>query len=123
VKPNIKRIMVQRADNYKHHFECRQTVKSGIDENLRQQIAHASGHLTAPRLSLFGATAYSRDEEMMLIALANKIGCTDPWLINPWYASETGWETFQSAWKNLPEPVDFTPNKKKLSTVEQEGTA
>lgn len=103
---NVRRIMSKRADNYAHHFECRQTVKAMPQEN-REMIIHATGHLRAPELNVFGATMRTQDEELALIVLAGRIGLRDPWLLNPWYTSEQGWQAFQEAWDNLPEPVDF----------------
>ena len=110
MKASIRRIMSKRADNYAHHFECRQTIKAMSGEQ-KNQLVHAAGHLTPPRLSLFGASEYSQDQEAVLIALANQVSFTDPWLINPWYTSEAGWDAFQTAWDNLPEPVDFAVRK------------
>jgi len=110
VKANIRRILSKRADNYAHHFSCRQTIKAMSGEQLNQ-LCHTAGHLVPPRLSLWGASEYSKDQEAVLIALANQISFTDPWLINPWYTSELGWQEFQKAWDNLPEPVDFAVHK------------
>lgn len=107
-------IMRQRADNYAHHFECRQAVKA-FPADFRETIIHAAGHLPAPQLSLFGSTVRTNDEEMAIIVLANRIGLHDPFLLNPWYVTEQGWEAFQRAWDNLPEPVNF--GKRKLSTT------
>ena len=106
-------IMRQRADNYAHHFECRQTVKA-FPADFRDTIIHAAGHLRAPELSLVGSTVRTDDDDMAIIILANRIGLNDPFLLNPWYTSEQGWASFQEAWNNLPEPVDFT--NRKLST-------
>jgi hypothetical protein len=121
VKENIRRIYEQRADNYKHHFECRLQIKT-MSEDTRNTYAHAAGHLQTPKLSVFGATDYTRDEGAVLIQLANQIGSRDPWLINPWYTSEAGWKALQEAWDNLPEPVDFLTSKRELSTVQNEST-
>lgn len=103
---SMKRIFTQRADNYAHHFGCRQTVKA-MPEEARNNLAHAAGHLHTPQLTLFGSTLYTLDEQRALIILANHIGMNDPWLVNPWYVSEAGWQAFQDAWEQLPEPVDF----------------
>lgn len=103
---SMRRIMTQRANNYAHHFECRETVKAMATEK-RETIMHAAGHLRAPELNLFGATDRSRDEAQALLYLANRVGISDPWLLNPWYVSDAGWQAFQDAWDNLPEPVDF----------------
>lgn len=102
----IQRIFTQRADNYAHHFDCREEVKDMSGE-FRDLIAHAAGHLPTPSLTVFGSTDYTRDDHLVLIVLAKQIGMEDPFLINPWYTSDAGWKAFQVAWDNMPEPVDF----------------
>lgn len=37
---NVKRIMTRRADNYAHHFDCRQTVKA-MARDVQETITHA----------------------------------------------------------------------------------
>jgi len=107
---SIQRIYTQRADNYAHHFECREAVKA-MQADVRATLAHAVGHFPYPRLTLYGSTEYTRDFELTMITLANRIGMSDPWLLNPWYVTEAGWQVFQDAWEQLPEPVDFVPRK------------
>jgi hypothetical protein len=105
---SLQRIFTQRADNYAHHFECWTEVKTMSGE-FRDLIAHAASHLRMPFLTIFGSTFYTRDDHLVLIVLAKQIGMEDPFLINPWYTSEAGWQAFQDAWKNMPDPVDFVP--------------
>ena len=110
---SIERIFEQRADNYAHHFACREEVRK-MSDGLRDLISHAAGHLLPPSLTVFGSTGYTLVDHRALILLAKQIGMEDPFLINPWYVSDAGWKAFQAAWDELPEPVDFL--NRKLST-------
>jgi len=92
-----------RADNYAHHFECREYCKN-MDSALRQKYLDLVRCVNPAHINIFGATDRKKEDWDTIIDLANQYD-VDCWFINPFYLTDIGWEAFQEEWKNLPELV------------------
>lgn len=92
-----------RADNYAHHFECREYAKN-MDAALRAKYIDLAKCVRPAHINIFGATDRTKEEWDHLVRLANQheIDC---WFVNPFYLTDIGWDAFQEEWKNLPELV------------------
>jgi hypothetical protein len=102
-KVPVADVMRARADNYEHHFECYQIAKL-YDDMLRQKYIDLCRYVAPVGINIFGATDRKKDEWDLVIDLANRYHL-DCWFINIYYLSAVGWESFQVAWKELPELV------------------
>ena len=92
-----------RANNYAHHFECRKYVQN-LPLDIREKYLLVVRSLRPPSLTVYGSTAYLKEEVDLLIHMAIRAGL-EAWYLNPWYHSEEGWQDFQGKWQALPELI------------------
>lgn len=105
-KIKAKDVQRARAEWYSFHYENRQRVKA-LTEAEQRTLQFLCADVT-PTMTVFGGAQFDLLSPRTYAEAARyKI---DPILINPWYVSDMGWNSFLDLWRQLPEPVNlYTP--------------
>lgn len=104
IRATAKEVQKSRAEWYAFHYEQRQKARN-LHPSRLESYQHITRLIAPPKMTVFGGVTGDFPERRAY-EIAYNSGL-DVNLINPWYLSEAGWQTFQNLWAQLPEPVDI----------------
>lgn len=104
IRATAREVQKSRAEWYAFHYEQRAKAEH-LTANRLESYQHVARLIAPPTMTVFGGVPENFPERRAYeIAYSSGL---DVNLINPWYLSESGWQTFQNLWAQLPEPVDI----------------
>ena len=104
IRATAKEVQKARGAWWSFHYENRQKAKA-LNAYELHSYQHCTSLIGQPRMTVFGGLEgdFPERRAYQIAAQSN----LDVNLINPWYVSEEGWQTFLALWHELPEPVDI----------------
>jgi len=103
-KVTARDVQQARGEWWSFHYENRQKVKAMGAEQLHM-LQYVCALVSPPVMTVFGSADFDRIDQNVYV-LAGQYG-VDPLLVNQWYVSDMGWNSFLEEWSKLPEPVDL----------------
>lgn len=104
IRATAKQIQRSRANWYSFHYELRRKAMILLPEHVSTYLLTLEG-IAPPQMTIFGGLPGDYPDRSAY-ELASRLNL-DIHLMNPWYLTDQGWDTFQALWQQLPEPVDL----------------